>query len=342
MAMLKVLFLTSFACLLVCSTSAGQVSHCIYGITVKELLQSAGISGSKLLSIVAKLEKENIDETVLGKLTLEQLRKIGITTVGDRLKIYKFFANDGDVCTPSSCKNNGMCHDGFRCFLCRCDRNSGYYGPSCIQKCPCKNGGHCKTTRTGFKCECAPGYSGDLCETIFLSENRFAQVEKKLLQLTAELAQAKSELVNQSKKIENLRNRHGKWKLYRSNEIMDKLEKLKLHTLTPTYIQKLPIDLPKGTQAILISVYCQIYNSGTSHAYLDYEAHQNGNDKPEAKVYGINSHYNAYYNTFYYEQMVPWNSDLADEMVFKVTRSYQRGGDNNWYRIRLVGYVTTK
>ena len=335
------LFLLTVVCLLVLRTHAGvQVSHCTYGVTMKELLKLAGISGGNLLSYVAKLKKENIDQTVLSRLTLKQLQDIGVKALGDRLKIHKFFANDGNDCTSSQCKNNGICQDGFRCFSCRCDRNSGYYGPSCNQKCPCKNGGHCQTTRTGFKCDCAPGYSGDLCETKFFTQDRFNKLEKHLAQLTAKLALAETQLNNNSNTIENLQNRRGKWKLYRANEVLNQLEKIQLHQVTPTYTQQLPVVLPKATRAILISVYCNFWNNN-GHAYLNYEAHQKGNQKPEAKVYGYNTHYNVYANTFYYEQMIPWESDLSNEIVFKVTSSYKTGGNNNWYRVRFVGYITT-
>ena len=340
MAFLKFLFTLYIASLLVWSTTANQVSHCAYGVTVKELLKLAGISGGNLLSYVAKLKKQNIDETILGSLTLQQLNNIGVTVLGDRLKIHKFFANDGNDCTSSSCKNNGICQDGFRCFSCRCDHNSGYYGPSCGLKCPCRNGGHCKTTRTGFKCECTPGYSGDLCETKYLSEDRFLNLEKKVKQLAVKLVQTENEVNQQRKLIENLPSHQGKWKLHRANEVLSQLDQLHLHQSKPTYNQKLPVILPKGTQAILISVYCNFWNKN-GHAYLNYEAYQKGNDKPEAKVYGYNTHFNVYANTFYYEQMIPWNNTLSSEMVFKVTSSYRTGGGNNWYRIRLVGYVTT-
>ena len=96
--------------------------------------------------------------------------------------------------------------------------------------------------------------------------------------------------------------------------------------------------LPNNTQAILISVHCMLWNV-RGHAYLNYETHQKGNTKPEGKVYGENEHYNQY-NTFYYEQMVPWTSSLPNELVFKVTYSYHTGNNNNRYRIRLVGYIT--
>lgn len=341
MTMLKPLLFLVIASALAPNTSPGQVSHCVYGITVKELLKLAGVSGRDLLSYVVKVKKHNIDEIVLGSLTLQQLSRIGITALGDRLKIHKFFANDGNDCSSSSCKNNGICQDGFRCFSCRCDRSSGYYGPSYSQKCPCRNGGYCKTTRTGFKCECAPGYSGDLCETEYLKEDMLLDLKKELVQLTAKLARTDKELNNQKKQIESLQNASETWQLHRENKILNKLEKFKRHQSRPTYYQKLPIALPKGTRAILISIFYHFRNRN-GHADLYYEAYQKGNNKPEGKVYGHNLHYNVYENTFYYEQMVPWSNDLPNELVFKVTYSYSTGGSSNWYRVRLVGYITTK
>lgn len=199
----------------------------------------------------------------------------------------------------------------------------------------CKNGGHDQTTST-----CPPGYSGDLCDKkMDLKEDRLDTLEKRLEQLTAKLALAETKLNDQSKQIEIIGAGQGKWKLYRANEIFNQLEKLELHQSTPNYRQKMPFVLPKGTQAILISVFCNFRNKN-GHAYLNYEAHQTGNDNPEAKVYGYNTHYNVNANTFYYEQMIPWDSALPNEMSFKVISSYNTGGAKNWYRVRLVGYVT--
>ncbi len=164
---------------LVCScASAGKVSHCVYGVTVKDLLKLAGIHGANLLSYVAKLKAHNVDQSVLTSLTLQQLRDIGIAALGDRVKIHNFFSKDSDDCTSSSCKNNGICRDGFRCFSCLCDPKNGYYGPSCELKCPCHNGGICKTIPTGFKCICPPGYSGDLCKMRYLTEERMVKLEE--------------------------------------------------------------------------------------------------------------------------------------------------------------------
>ena len=113
------------------------------------------------------------------------------------------------------------------------------------------------------------------------------------------------------------------------------------HQSKPTYTQKIRIVLPKNTRAILISIYCNFWNSN-GHAYLNYVTYQKGNDNTAAaKAEGYNTHYNIYANTFLYEQMIPWNSSLPNELVFKVTKSYIDGGSSNWYRVRLVGYISS-
>ena len=129
--------------------------------------------------------------------------------------------------------------------------------------------------------------------------------------------------------------------IFFSIQILNQLEKIQLHQATPTYTQKLPIVLPQHTRAILISVYCNFWNQN-GHAYLNYATHQKGNDNAAAKADGYNTHYNVYANTWLYEQMIPWNTTLPNELIFKVTQSYLTGGSNNWYRIRLVGYITSQ
>ena len=167
-----------------CGASAGKVGHCVYGTSVQDLLKLAGIKGGNLVVCSLKLKQHNIDQTVLPSLSLQHLNDIGITSLGDRLKIHNFFSKDANDCSSSRCKNNGLCRDGFRCFSCICDPKSGYYGPSCERKCPCKNGGHCKTVPTGFKCVCPPGYSGDLCDTMYLTEERIIKLEETLKQVS--------------------------------------------------------------------------------------------------------------------------------------------------------------
>ena len=181
-----VLFHTLILVVVQISATTGQVSHCNSGVTMKDLLKSAGINGAAVQSYAAKLKQQKIDQTVLGSLTLQQLHGIGITALGDRLKIFNFFSKDTDDCASSPCQNKGICRDGHRCFSCTCDPNSGYYGLSCDLKCPCLNRGVCKTTQSGgFECICPPGYSGDLCNTKYLTEERFLKLEETLQQVNA-------------------------------------------------------------------------------------------------------------------------------------------------------------
>ena len=179
-----ILFLSIVLALLRSHTaSTSKVSHCVYGTQLKDLLKLTGIKGADLLSYVGKLKKHNIDETVLSSLTVKQLHNIGIAPLGDQLKIYNFFSKDVNDCTSSSCRNNAICRDGFRCFSCICDPKSGYYGPRCELKCPCLNGGVCQTTPTGFNCVCPAGYSGDLCKRKYLTEERIIKLEETLKQV---------------------------------------------------------------------------------------------------------------------------------------------------------------
>ena len=124
-------------------------------------------------------------------------------------------------------------------------------------------------------------------------------------------------------------------------QVLNQLEKIQLDHQTPTYTQKLPIILPKNTRAILISVYCN-YGNHNGEANLDYITYQNGNDNDAAKSVGANRHYKVYANAFLYEQMIPWNSSLSNELIFKVIYSRNNGDSYNWYRVRLVGYITSQ
>ena len=63
---------------------------------MKDLLNSARINGAAAQSYAAKLKQHKIDQTLLGSLTLQQLHDIGITALGDRLKIFNFFSKDTD------------------------------------------------------------------------------------------------------------------------------------------------------------------------------------------------------------------------------------------------------
>ena len=178
------LFLTlTLAAVQICASTRRR-SNCIYGVRVKDLLYLARISRTNVRYYAAKLEENKIDQTALGALSLQQLRYAGITAFRDRQKILNLFSRDPNDCDSSRCLNKGTCRDGYRCFSCVCDTKSGYYGPNCEFKCPCLNSGVCKTTqRGGYECVCPPGYSGDKCDTKFLTEERFLRMEKTLQQV---------------------------------------------------------------------------------------------------------------------------------------------------------------
>ena len=59
----------------------------------------------------------------------------------------------------------------------------------------------------------------------------------------------------------------------------------------------------------------------------------------EGAALSENTHYSVYANTFYNEVFVPWNATLPNKLQATVKSSYKTGDANNWYRIRIVGYV---
>ena len=128
------------------------------------------------------------------------------------------------------------------------------------------------------------------------------------------------------------------WRLTRVDAVFPKLTKFQTHQVTPTYVEKSPVTLPSNTRAIIISVLCNFQNRN-GHAYMEFDVYQKGLQSG-GKASAPNVHFNVYANTFYYEIMIPWDSSLGDEIVFKLTSTYFTGGIENWYRVKLVGYVT--
>lgn len=170
-------------CLVLTFASANQVAQCSHTTTVKDLLKLAGIGEIDLASYAAKLKNFDIDQYSLVKLNLHQLHLVGITNLGDRIKIYNFFSKDPNDCSITSCQNQGTCRDGFRCFSCLCDLTKAY-GQSCEHSCPCLNGGVCKTLSMGTNCTCPVGYAGNLCQRKYLNEDKLLKMEGTLNQVT--------------------------------------------------------------------------------------------------------------------------------------------------------------
>jgi len=184
-----------------------------------------------------------------------------------------------------------------------------------------------------------------ICLDCLDKELRFAKLEAQVKALTTQVAVLQNENIKTQAELavtlDALKSMKGAcgstWTMRRTEIIFENLEKLMLHQSTPTYIEPLPLPLPDNTRAIIIQVYCMFWNSG-GHAYLDVDIHQKGNE--EGGVASVqNTHFDIYANTINYEVFVPWDSSISNEVVFDVTRSYQTGGSNNWYRLRIVGYV---
>ena len=330
------------------SGSSWRTQPCSKNQKMSDDLKKAGVFQANVNRYVAIFHRHQIDQLSLSRLVLPvELEKIGITVFSDRLKIRRYFGSDTNDCTriKTPCFHRGECRDGFKCFNCLCTGN--YYGTRCQTKCPCINNGKCRTVITGFECECPPGFGGALCQKQWLTEDRFMVLEEKVRTLVKKLNETQTilkhserELEGQRKLLENVPAQHNGtgWTLVRVNKIFNQLEKFNLHRKTPTYIQKMPISFPKNTKAILISIYLNFWNTG-GHAYMDFVTYQDGNERL-GKVAVVNTHYNIYANTFYYELMLPWDTKLPNQIVFKITNSYNTGGPNNWYRVRLVGYIT--
>ncbi|GFO50375.1 protein slit-like protein [Plakobranchus ocellatus] len=76
-----------------------------------------------------------------------------------------------DACLSKPCKNGGTCTTvQFKNFKCQCA--PGFHGDVCDQQIdacfgnPCNNGGKCQILEHGrFRCDCLKGFEGDRCET---------------------------------------------------------------------------------------------------------------------------------------------------------------------------------
>ncbi|XP_078574850.1 uncharacterized protein LOC144861039 [Branchiostoma floridae x Branchiostoma japonicum] len=73
-----------------------------------------------------------------------------------------------DQCSSAPCQNGATCQDGLNSFVCQCA--PGYTGTLCetdIDECssaPCQNGATCQDEVNTFTCLCASGFTGTFCE----------------------------------------------------------------------------------------------------------------------------------------------------------------------------------
>lgn len=75
-------------------------------------------------------------------------------------------------CQPDPCRNGATCvpSKDNSSYTCKCA--AGFTGAHChlpdhcqLAKNPCQNGGTCQALSDGYRCQCIPGYVGDLCQS---------------------------------------------------------------------------------------------------------------------------------------------------------------------------------
>ena len=171
-------------------------------------------------------------------------------------------------------------------------------------------------------------------------ESLVDNLQRQVADLTAAKVQTEAELKITQEMVKSAlkdRSSSSSWTLKRTQILFPNLEKLSLHQSTPTYVETLPTPLPDNTRALIVQVFCNFQNKD-GHAYLNVDIQQEGNEA--GGVASVeNTHFRVYANTFYYEVMVPWDGTLDNKLKFVVKSSYQTGGDKNWYRLRVVGYI---
>lgn len=81
------------------------------------------------------------------------------------------------------------------------------------------------------------------------------------------------------------------------------------------------------------------HGGGADHGYLNFYAYQQNATAADDKAYSTNYHYNDYYNSDYYEIIVPWNNTgNGNSVTIQVTDSYNSNGSNT-YEIHYAGYI---
>ncbi len=127
------------------------------------------------------------------------------------------------------------------------------------------------------------------------------------------------------------------WSIRRANVLLQ--GDINTHQTTPTW--DLPVaGLPANTRGVIIGL--RYFHGGTSdHGYLDFWAFQRGRAaNTEYAALFSNTHYSDYYNSDYYELVVPWDKALGDDTLrVEVISSYNSNALNDYF-IYLKGYLT--
>jgi len=134
--------------------------------------------------------------------------------------------------------------------------------------------------------------------------------------------------------------------LIRTKIILPLLQRIQLHQATPTIEQDVPPNvIPSNAVMLLVSVYLFHGNHPSGHAYLCFDIHQAQSNTATSKASVKNYSFAHYFNSHYYEILLPWNSQLPHKLVVAIKETYNTGcyqnqGNQNFYDINIDGYMT--
>ena len=115
---------------------------------------------------------------------------------------------------------------------------------------------------------------------------------------------------------------------------------LTLHNQTITLFYNIPVELPENTKGVFIGLrYLHASQTANTHGYLSFWAYQQNASASDDKTLFESIHYDDYYNSDYYELLVPWNNTgSGNALIVDVISSYNSSTDNT-YRIYYAGYM---
>lgn len=130
----------------------------------------------------------------------------------------------------------------------------------------------------------------------------------------------------------------GSFNLKRANETI--VSGVTYHTITPTNHYTLATALPATTKAVVIGIYYNHGDNGSTHGYWTFDAYQKGATGTENTSKYNSRHYSDYANSDYTEIMVPWSDSLTNEITIE-TKSSHNTDSSNAYTVYLRGYITS-
>ncbi|CAF5021417.1 unnamed protein product, partial [Rotaria sp. Silwood1] len=102
----------------------------------------------------------------------------------------------------------------------------------------------------------------------------------------------------------------------------------------------------EAVKAVLVSVMVSHGNHPFGHAYLGFDAYQQGSPV-EQKTSFIEQTYNCHGTLHKQELIIPWNNhenNPSMNLIIDITSSYNTGsypghGNTNYFQIQITGYI---